>query len=392
MELRILVVFRVFLIILVLFSLGVEINEARGGRGGGGSRGGSRSGSRTSRTGSSTSTRMYRGPSYSRGSWKTAAAVGVVYGLMSYRTRSLYLRYPNREPTICFNEKNLKNETYGYFICPDKTQADSFDKCCGSSDEQRCCNLKDYQAQKKTESIAGIVVGVIIACVAIAVFVYCCIIKRRRRAAAAAKAGIVITKPDEPENRKMLSCNEPGMIPLNSYSDQPQPPMPPPGGMMPPPPGGMMPPPQGAYNSGGQGLPYSMSPAGANEYPPPEPYPPGQMQGQGPIGFEEGKGPLPNADVSEGPCPYPSNPNQGPYPPPSGKGPLPNAEVSEGPCPYPSNPTQGPYPPFSGGFTTEAGISGGPQPYPYDPNQGYHPPPTGPATSVPSAPPPPYSV
>ncbi|WAR09921.1 hypothetical protein MAR_034997 [Mya arenaria] len=129
----------------------------------------------------------------------------------------------------------------------------------------------------RTESIAGIVVGVIIACVAIAVFVYCCIIKRRRRAAAAAKAGIVITKPG----------NEPGMIPLNSYSDQPQPPMPPPGGMMPPPPGGMMPPPQGAYNSGGQGLPYSMSPAGANEYPPPEPYPPGQMQGQGPIGFEE---------------------------------------------------------------------------------------------------------
>ncbi|XP_052236803.1 uncharacterized protein LOC127848394 isoform X2 [Dreissena polymorpha] len=184
----------VWISILLVFAIFCAVCEGRGSRGGG-SRGGFRSSSyRSYRSGSSSSTRVrvryYSGPSYTRGSWQTAAAIGTVYGLSSYRQRSLYYRYPDREPTICYNEVNLKNSTFGYFICPETNMTDSFDKCCGDSDEQRCCDYLEYTAERRQANIIGIVVGVIVGCIVVAAIIYIVIVRRRR----AARQGAVIQK------------------------------------------------------------------------------------------------------------------------------------------------------------------------------------------------------
>ncbi|XP_052234411.1 uncharacterized protein LOC127846976 [Dreissena polymorpha] len=156
----------VWISIILGFAIFCSVCEGRRGRGGGsriGSRGGFGSSSyRSYQSGSSSSTRVrvrYSGPSYTRGSWQTAAAIGTVYGLSSYRQRSLYYRYPDREPTICYNEVNLKNSTFGYFVCPETNMTDSFDKCCGDSMEQRCCEPMVYTRERKQANIVVIVVG-----------------------------------------------------------------------------------------------------------------------------------------------------------------------------------------------------------------------------------------
>ena len=41
-------------------------------------------------------TRRYGGPVYRSSMWKAGMAVGLVYGLTRYKTRRMYLRYPNR--------------------------------------------------------------------------------------------------------------------------------------------------------------------------------------------------------------------------------------------------------------------------------------------------------
>ncbi|XP_052236804.1 uncharacterized protein LOC127848394 isoform X3 [Dreissena polymorpha] len=183
----------VWISILLVFAIFCAVCEGRGSRGGG-SRGGFRSSSyRSYRSGSSSTrvrVRYYSGPSYTRGSWQTAAAIGTVYGLSSYRQRSLYYRYPDREPTICYNEVNLKNSTFGYFICPETNMTDSFDKCCGDSDEQRCCDYLEYTAERRQANIIGIVVGVIVGCIVVAAIIYIVIVRRRR----AARQGAVIQK------------------------------------------------------------------------------------------------------------------------------------------------------------------------------------------------------
>ena len=47
------------------------------------------------------------------------------------------------EPQVCFNAVNPRNGTYGYFICPEEGQPDSYDYCCGEEGEQRCCGFFD---------------------------------------------------------------------------------------------------------------------------------------------------------------------------------------------------------------------------------------------------------
>lgn len=175
-------------IFLITFLIGIHsVAEARGGGRGGGARGGSRSGSRSSssrsRSSSSTSRSTvsyksrstYYGPSYRSGSWKTAAALGTLWGLSSYTRRRLYHSHPNREPTICFNENNLKNGTYGYFICPQEGEPDDHDSCCGDVDAQYCCPFLMTPG-----AIAGIVIGVLVACGLIFLLVFCCIKKRHK--------------------------------------------------------------------------------------------------------------------------------------------------------------------------------------------------------------------
>ncbi|XP_060560988.1 splicing factor, proline- and glutamine-rich-like [Ruditapes philippinarum] len=363
--------FVAFLIILLL-----ELSYIDGRRGGGGGRGGNRSSSRSSRVRSSSSrssstVRYYRGPTYRTGSWKTAAAVGTVFGLMSYKRRSLYHRYPNREPRICYNEKNLRNHTYGYFICPEEYQTDDLAYCCGGETEQRCCKYTDKSAEGR---IAGIVIGVVVGCIVIGVVVYCVCIKKRRQQKQGKGGVILATKSPAGGNvhiteQQPLNPNVPGQqfpmqpgfgpqTPYNAtqaydpnagglpYSINPgapgTTPLPPPGdpGMYPPPgEPGMYPPPQG-----------------------PTPYPPTQDQppyagAPAPIGFKESE-------------PYPLESKSGPYPPPS-LGPEAYPPQPLGPEGYPPQPPPGP-----------EGYQQSSQPYGYPAAPG----------ATPSAPPPSYEA
>ncbi|XP_045177988.2 cuticle collagen dpy-13-like isoform X2 [Mercenaria mercenaria] len=338
---------------------------ARGGRSGGGyrsssSRSRSRSRSSTSRS-SSSKIRNYKGPSYTKGSWKTAAAVGVVFGLMSYKSRRMYMSYPNREPRICFNEKNLRNGTYGYFICPEEGQKDDMAYCCGSEGEQKCCTYTDKSAEGR---IAGIVVGVVVGCVIIGVVVYCFCVRRRRQQQA--KGGVILsdnTKSTDvggtyiPEQQPLkyqdYSSGGGQQFPMQSYNTQP--------GFGSP----------QAYDPNAQGLPYSTNPGvpGTTSYPPPDgpgaypqgpnPYPPPpepRFEGQPP--YQGAPAPIGFAGSESYPQPPPGTNPEG-YPPPTGPESYP--QPPPGSESYPQ-PPPGSYP---GGFV----------------------PPTG---TVPSAPPPSY--
>lgn len=172
----------IFVTFIIFIISDVHVTDAR--RGGGGVRSGTRSTSRTTRSSSSSgsvrTTRFgtrysYRGPSYSPGSWKTAAAVGTLYGVTSYQRRKRYFDNPDSEPRICFNEQNLRNGTYGYFICPEEGMDDDMAYCCGDEDAQRCCTYTDASAVGR---IVGIVIGVLILCAVIGVVVYCFCVKR----------------------------------------------------------------------------------------------------------------------------------------------------------------------------------------------------------------------
>ncbi|XP_052236796.1 uncharacterized protein LOC127848389 isoform X1 [Dreissena polymorpha] len=286
----------VWISILLGFAIFCSVCEGRRGRGGGsriGSRGGFGSSSyRSYQSGSSSSTRVrvrYSGPSFTRGSWQTAAAIGTVYGLSSYRQRSLYYRYPDREPTICYNEVNLKNSTFGYFVCPETNMTDSFDKCCGDPNEQRCCDPMVYTTERKQVNIVVIVVGVIVGCVVVAVIIYIVIVRRRR----AARQGQVIQKQQS---------NVEGSIPLNPYTNQTQ---------HPAGPGGFMGTPSVPGFGEGNGIAHGQNyDYGANSQPGYPAYPPPNK----PEGFEDmGKSALPEGEVS-GPAPF--QPYSYPPPPP----------------------------------------------------------------------------
>lgn len=75
----------------------------------------------------------------------TAIPVCDLIGLMiSNEQRMLILlKFLFLDPTVCFNERNLRNGTYGYFICPEEGQNDDMAYCCGDEDAQRCCTYAD---------------------------------------------------------------------------------------------------------------------------------------------------------------------------------------------------------------------------------------------------------
>ncbi|XP_060599499.1 uncharacterized protein LOC132753096 [Ruditapes philippinarum] len=173
----------VCLVLILIFVFGIY--NTHGARGGARVRSTSRTRSTSSGTRSSVrsvtrfGTRSsYSGSSYSPGTWKTAAAVGTLYGLSSYKHRRRYYDSPNSEPTVCFNEKNLKNGTYGYFICPEEGQDDDMAYCCGDEDAQTCCEYTDATAVGR---IIGIVFGVLAACACVGILVYCVVIQMKRR-------------------------------------------------------------------------------------------------------------------------------------------------------------------------------------------------------------------
>ncbi|XP_053386597.1 uncharacterized protein LOC123538807 [Mercenaria mercenaria] len=178
----------VFVILIIIAVLGNYVTDcARFGVRGGSFRSGTISsgtrsvGSRISGTVRS-STRFatrstYLGSSYQQGTWKTADRT--LYGLSSYKRRRRYLDSPDSEPTVCFNENNLRNETYGYFICPEDGQSDDMTYCCGDEDAQTCCEYADATA---LERIIGIVGCVVATAIIVGVVVYCVCIKRRRDA------------------------------------------------------------------------------------------------------------------------------------------------------------------------------------------------------------------
>ena len=67
----------------------------------------------------------------------------IVEGVYIFLFHLFYL-----EPEVCFNERTLRGGTYGYFICPEPGQPDSYQYCCGMGTEEKCCTEKEHQKQK----------------------------------------------------------------------------------------------------------------------------------------------------------------------------------------------------------------------------------------------------
>ncbi|KAK3582138.1 hypothetical protein CHS0354_017249 [Potamilus streckersoni] len=306
------VCFMLFLIILAA----IDVEAARGG--------GVRSGGVRVRTrissGSSISSSggfmsRYRGPSYSRSNWRTGFALGYVWGASHYMTRRRYISNPDREPTVCFNANNLKNDTYGYFVCPMEDEPDSYEYCCGEEGDQNCCGFFDDPGRA-----AGTIIGIIVFCALVALVIYCCC---KRKQIKKKIGGSIFRKKEKHESVPLRD-------PTYEYSGSTQPTQmssfptstpyyPQPGATE-----SQQSAPSGAsYDHGAPGdLPYSVNPAGGTRA---VPMP---SHGAVPIGFygqqgiypgpDGAKPPLPQEDVSMGNPVYP--PTSATYPTPQGIG------------------------------------------------------------------------
>ncbi|KAL3854018.1 hypothetical protein ACJMK2_013302 [Sinanodonta woodiana] len=286
----------------VVFSMIVAATHVEAARGGGIRGGGVRVRTRISSVRSSSSSggfmSRYSGPSYSRSNWKTGFAVGYVWGASHYMTRRRYISNPDKEPTVCLNVVDLKNDTYGYFVCPMEDQSDSYEYCCGEEGEQTCCGFFDDPGRA-----AGTIIGIIVFCALVALAIYCCC---KRKHIKKKLSGTFFSKKGSTQATQMSSFPtstpyypQPGA----TESQQPAPS-------------------SAAFGQGAPGdLPYSVNPAGGARTAPMPSY------GAAPLGFygQQGiypvdgtKPPLPQEDVGMGNPPYP--PTAATYPVPQGIG------------------------------------------------------------------------
>ncbi|GFN91948.1 protein shisa-4-like, partial [Plakobranchus ocellatus] len=188
----------IIFILSLIFVFALEEAEARRGGGGrGGSRGGSRG--RTRSRGSSSSGgggsrpknynnvvlsgRIVKGSSpYNKGTWKKAAAAGLIFGGALYLTRSRTSRmYNDRMPIICTNKsyRSPEGKRYDYFICPLPDQNVTLKYCCGPKHGEYCCDKATAQRYygehhgSSSSSPAGIIVGILLVIIVICILVYC---------------------------------------------------------------------------------------------------------------------------------------------------------------------------------------------------------------------------
>ncbi|XP_061175723.1 uncharacterized protein LOC133184653 [Saccostrea echinata] len=212
-----------FIFVLVIAT---SLTNARGGRGG--SRGGRYGGG--SYRGSRSYRSSFRGNRLSSSSSiRSALLLGTVYGASRYRMRASY-RDHGTLPKVCYNDKyNMSaNGTVSYkgrFFCPlDESMSDDYKYCCGEEGRQYCCIFWT------AETIAGLVIGIIIGTGLLFVGVFC-VVKRlkstrlRRSAHTERRSNIYLSSSSSHENS---SAYPPPSYEMATADEKSPPPPPPP--------------------------------------------------------------------------------------------------------------------------------------------------------------------
>ncbi|XP_021370033.1 uncharacterized protein LOC110461073 [Mizuhopecten yessoensis] len=219
--------FRILLLLLVIFVLVSIADAARGG----GSRGGRGRGSSTksrstksrstksrstkSRSSSGSSRSKRKGFLGSNTATKAAIAAGVIYGASSWQRRRTYYSNPNRVPTACYNNKYQTNEygnvSYlGRMLCPGDGDEDDAEYCCGDEGQQTCCSYFDDAGRT-----AGVVIGIIVAFVVVGVCLFC--LCRRKTKGGMTPVQSVRSRFSKPSDRS----HEMAAVPLNQPQASP---------------------------------------------------------------------------------------------------------------------------------------------------------------------------